>query len=219
MSFKNHQELDFHSKYHLFWNQEEDGVTMEVQVETHGWVGLGFSSNGGMTGADIFLGWIKDDGSTIYHDRHAITKDTPIIDAIQNYKFLGGLENETHTVLRFSRVWNTCDEDEDFNIEEGTTHLIWAFNNDDPLDDILSYGSYHGTENRGTKPLVLRGPAEVPFVQTPDMKTWDLTRKDYTIPPFKTTYQCEMFKVPQEMREKKHHMVAVSHLCTIFINK
>ena len=29
-------------------------------------------------------------------------------------KLLGGYQNDTHTVLRFSRPWNTCDEGQDY---------------------------------------------------------------------------------------------------------
>ena len=56
--FDNHQVLDPLSKYHLYWNANEDGITMEVSVETLGWVGLGFSPNGGMEGADMVMAWI-----------------------------------------------------------------------------------------------------------------------------------------------------------------
>lgn len=35
-------------------------VTVEVQVRTHGYVGLGFSRNGEMPGADVAIGWIHE---------------------------------------------------------------------------------------------------------------------------------------------------------------
>lgn len=33
-------------------------VTFEVQVRTHGYIGLGFSTNGELAGADVAIGWI-----------------------------------------------------------------------------------------------------------------------------------------------------------------
>ena len=34
----------------------------------------------------------------------------PLIDSSQDYSLLKGYQNETHTVLRFSRLWDTCDK-------------------------------------------------------------------------------------------------------------
>ena len=34
----------------------------QITCETTGWIGLGLSPNGGMTGADIAIGWITSDG-------------------------------------------------------------------------------------------------------------------------------------------------------------
>ena len=36
----------------------------------------------------------------------------PKIDDKQDFTVLGGSENETHTIVTFSRKWNTCDEKE-----------------------------------------------------------------------------------------------------------
>ena len=52
-------------KYFLYWAFNDDRITFEVHVRTHGWVGLGFTNNGGMKGADIVIGWIKN-GETYF---------------------------------------------------------------------------------------------------------------------------------------------------------
>lgn len=44
----------------------------------------------------------------------------PIKDPIQNYELLNGHQNNTHTVLMFTRLWNTCDESDDFMIGVNT---------------------------------------------------------------------------------------------------
>ena len=210
MNWQFHEILDPLDKFHAFWNQEESHVTMEIQVATLGWVGIGFSPNGDMKGADIFLAWVKD-GQIVAHDRHATERSTTLIDSRQDYSLLGGEENGTHTIIRFSRNWNTCDEnpDEDFMIEEETIRLIWAYNDNDPIDE--AYPEKHKDENRGAKAVVLRGPAEREFVSTPDMGTWDVFRNNYEIPSdTDTTYLCEIIKIPDFMLEQKHHVVAVS---------
>lgn len=49
-------------RYHVlsvFFFQE---ITLELSVETLGWIGFGVSPNGAMAGADILTGWVDEDG-------------------------------------------------------------------------------------------------------------------------------------------------------------
>ncbi len=47
-------------KYHMFWKYDEETITFEVWAKSLGWVGFGVSPNGGMTGADLTISWVKD---------------------------------------------------------------------------------------------------------------------------------------------------------------
>jgi len=42
-------------------------------------------------------------------DCYAYNNSLPVVDRSQDYKLLGGSENETHTTIIFSRQWDTCD--------------------------------------------------------------------------------------------------------------
>ena len=118
--------------------------TLQVHVEALGYVGFGISPNGGMTGADVVIGWVKDDGTAVFHvcdlirttkndvvirtlsrslilqisisldfqDRHALGEYEPIIDESQDVTLLAANLNDTHTILRFSRPYVTCDEND-----------------------------------------------------------------------------------------------------------
>ena len=46
--------------YHMFWKSDSSTITIEVHVAVKGWVGFGISPNGGMTNADIVIGYVKD---------------------------------------------------------------------------------------------------------------------------------------------------------------
>lgn len=50
--------LDSQGKYKIYWMHKENMITFLVQVETLGYVGLGFSSNGAMASSDIVIGGI-----------------------------------------------------------------------------------------------------------------------------------------------------------------
>ena len=43
-------------------------------------------------------------------DRHATDRDEPEVDQSQDYEMLLGYENGTHTVFRFRRQYDTCDQ-------------------------------------------------------------------------------------------------------------
>lgn len=47
-------------------------------------------------------------------DYHVLSLNSaPTLDTVQNYELLGGSQNQTHTVIRFQRPWNTCDLEQD----------------------------------------------------------------------------------------------------------
>lgn len=52
----------------------------------------------------------------IQQDLHGEGNWHPVLDDSQDLKILGGYQNDTHTVLRFSRLWDTCDDWHDFHI-------------------------------------------------------------------------------------------------------
>ena len=54
--------LDPAGKVHLAWTPHLDTKVIEFEytVQTLGWVGLGFSPNGGMLNSDAITAWIKD---------------------------------------------------------------------------------------------------------------------------------------------------------------
>ena len=53
-------------EYHLFWKYNDTHITFEVHVQTLGYVGFGLSPTGGMEGADVVIGWVKD-GQVSFH--------------------------------------------------------------------------------------------------------------------------------------------------------
>lgn len=62
-------------------------------------------------------------------------------------------QNETHTVLVFSRPYLTCDRQNDIEITSDTLRLIYAFGDDDPNDE--NSIQIHKHHNRGTKSALL----------------------------------------------------------------
>ena len=55
--------MDFaKDRYWAHWNHDNESITFELHGRTQGYLGLGFSSNGGMYGADMVIVWVDDSG-------------------------------------------------------------------------------------------------------------------------------------------------------------
>ena len=61
-NYAHHAVLDTQEKMRLYWTVNWDAkmVSFAVEAETTGWVGFGFSENGGMKGSDVVIGWVKN---------------------------------------------------------------------------------------------------------------------------------------------------------------
>ncbi|XP_035698652.1 DBH-like monooxygenase protein 1 homolog [Branchiostoma floridae] len=203
---RHHEYLDEDEKFVLLWSYDEDEIEFETQVQTRGWLGLGLSPNGGMPGSDIVIGWVKD-GQAYLTDRHATENSLPPEDESQDWELLSGYENDTHTVLRFKRKLQTCDV-RDRVINKDTVRLVWAWNDEDPVEGSGPSGPrYHGT-NRGTRSTMLLR-TDVPETTLPDnVLTHDLTMSNFIIPAKQTTYWCQIVELPR--LDRKHHLVMIS---------
>ena len=92
-----------HTNYTLYWNIPNDGkICMAVEVITLGWVGLGFSPNGGMVGSDIMMAWVVD-GQVTITDRYAVSQSLPVVDKQQDFELVEGYEEGEKTVIQFCR--------------------------------------------------------------------------------------------------------------------
>ena len=57
--------------------------------------------------------------TSMFQDRHALGEYEPIIDDSQDVTLLAANQNDTYTVLRFSRPYVTCDEnDRDITVSQ-----------------------------------------------------------------------------------------------------
>ncbi|XP_070564615.1 DBH-like monooxygenase protein 1 homolog [Ptychodera flava] len=195
--------LDSNENYHVYWKFDDEKITFEVHVRTTGWVGFGFSPNGGMPGSDMVVGWVLDNGEVKFTDRHAKSKSEPIVDDQQDYRLLLGKEEDDFTILKFERLIDTCDDEHDWLITSDTSRMIWAYHSRDPEDDESLLRHTH----RGSKSLRLFTVAgESDPDLGGDVVTYDLLNQNYLIPAKDTTYFCLGYKLPE--LDSKHHMIA-----------
>ncbi len=107
-----YEDLMDNGMYRLYWNYTDTVFTGEIHVKTSGWVGFGLSPNGGMTGADIAIGWISASGVANFTDRFATGKSMPMIDKKQDWKMLYSSYANGYTIFKFQRPILLCDSDD-----------------------------------------------------------------------------------------------------------
>lgn len=109
--------LELPSNIEVSWiDTDPEHVTIEMRGPTKGYIAIGFSPTGGMTGADMFVGWVDSNGSAHLLDMFGSHNGQPILDKRQDLELLGGREDGEGTTIVFKRKWDTCDEHEDFPI-------------------------------------------------------------------------------------------------------
>lgn len=70
-NFKSDHSVDLDENYRLMWQIKEQDIIFEIQVRTLGYVGLGFSRDGSLYGADVVIGWV-DQGQAYFQVSSAI---------------------------------------------------------------------------------------------------------------------------------------------------
>ncbi|XP_066533801.1 DBH-like monooxygenase protein 2 homolog [Hoplias malabaricus] len=192
--------LDPGNSVQLRWgfDQLNDSIVFELSVKTTGWVGFGFSHNGGMTGADIVTGGVGPNG-VYFTDRHSVGNSLPLEDEQQDYGLLSLTETDGQTVMKFQRSISACDEN-DYPITVMAVKLIYAYGKTDDF-------TYHGSQ-RGTKEVNLL--KFMPKASLPDSRYFDLTMTNFTVPAQETTYHCKIMRIPA--LDQKYHIYRVEPL-------
>ncbi|XP_049544997.1 MOXD1 homolog 2-like [Anopheles darlingi] len=196
--------------YRLLWSITGQDITFEVQARTHGYIGLGFSKDGTIYGADIVIGWV-DQGQVHFQDRHVKKHGDgqPLVDSSQDYVLLLGYENQTHTVLRFKRKLDTCDVAYDVPITNDTMRVIYMYHEKEPHGAFYTPGSLPDPAEafKQARSLFLTQRInQTPLKPDPRLKTLELLNQDVNLPQGDgTLHWCKMFKLNDINR--KHHLI------------
>lgn len=62
-SWNNEKQMD--ENFRLHWNIKWDKIYFELEVRSHGYLGIGFSKDGSLENADICLGYVEDDAAIV----------------------------------------------------------------------------------------------------------------------------------------------------------
>ncbi|XP_065899415.1 putative DBH-like monooxygenase protein 2 [Dysidea avara] len=198
-------QLDSAGNYTMFYTIDEDDklLSIAIHVQTTGWVGLGLSPTGQMPGSDVVIGWVDNSGASFFQDRYAFDRTIPRYDGSQDWKFIGSSEDNGITTFLFERLFETCDEG-DIAISAGdTTHLIYSYHSEDPIDN--QHISQH--EFQGVKTVNLFGQLQNTADPPANLQYVDVVNANVTVPSKDTTYLCTLIELPSQFKNKTHYLV------------
>ena len=119
------------------WRIEGDWISILLTAPTTGWLAVGFDPTSIMKDADIYIGYVADDGSVIVRDDFStwFTSHEPddSLGGTSDVRITGGEENENSTSISFAIPLDSGDK-HDRILEEGRKHtVILAFGIDDDI--------------------------------------------------------------------------------------
>ena len=152
------QQISADDTFYLKWsiNPTEKLIRFELDVKTSGWVGIGISPTGKMLDADIYLGYVKKDGTVELSDRIGIGHKLPVLDSTLGgtndvVDVTGSIQNG-RTSISFTRKLVTGDE-YDLDINVGVAYnLIFAFRSEGNPE---TEGTYNYHTRRFSKQIIL----------------------------------------------------------------
>lgn len=121
-------------RYISNWSVDEKHITVEITVETLGYIGWGISFNQSMIGADLFIAGVYDNNTNYHYDFHGVTNNAPVLDDVDNYELLSASQTSNTTTIRFRRALETGDNEGDKNITNSNQYILWAIGGSDDLD-------------------------------------------------------------------------------------
>ncbi|CAK8671995.1 unnamed protein product [Clavelina lepadiformis] len=204
--------LDYEKHFRVFWKVNDTHIEMEIHAITTGWVGIGFSPFGGMEGADIIVGWVRN-GQAHITDRYGPWYGGyPPTDREENVELLGGSECDGVTMIKFRRQLAACEKYHDRPITKGTVRIIYAYGVHDPVLNDLFFTDKHRFNHRGTKSILLLGrktrdKEQLLVQEAPDLQTFDIVNDGKSFETKSTYYKCRLLRLP-DLKEK-HHIIKI----------
>ena len=176
----------------MFWTPNEAACTVEfgLAVETDSYAALGISDSGGMTGSDIVMGWVTDDGEFMLQNRYALSRSFPNMMSDQSgiRKIDAWKEDVNGTVTTFLHFEKDTFPDTDFgvDIKLGTTRVIYTWGNQ-PMQS-NSDPVRHCNECRGPQSINLLQGDSVEHPLPDDAEYEDVVVSQHAVPATDTTY-------------------------------
>ena len=150
-----------------------------------------------------------DDGTVTLQDRYTDdSMNRPSLDDMDHLTLIEGEQEDGITRIRFQRTRSVdCDDSSghDLAVSQGTSRVIYAWNDQDGDADDADSIRYHGTTQRGSQSVNLWYGESGEVELEDDVDFIDLTMTNWSVSSEDTTYICKLFELP--IFEETQHVV------------
>jgi hypothetical protein len=198
-------------------------ITMNLDVATTGWVGVGLSPDGTMPNSDVIICYVNKSGVAVCSDRFAQARAAPPTDVS-----LGGKDDLTNvtgsvvngrTKISFTRSLNTGDK-WDIPITQGTAmNVLFSYRANGNPD--TENGQFLQHTNQGGKKIILYPAANQAtnldsYKNQTDVRMLSYKFDKYQIPAQQTTYMCKYFNTQQLVSQTTKLATNTSYHAIVF---
>ena len=187
--------LDTKGDVQLFWKTGDEYSTFGIASRSTGYLAVGFSQTGAMTGGDMAVGYTDQNGSFVFENRYATGFVTPQVspDQEKNMRLVEGAQANGVTSFVFEKQNNAdCYETQGDVAKDAWQWFIYAFSDDNSFVQ-------HAPGNNGKQYVKLGTGTTVSVndvVPVADSKSFTVTQPEVTIPTQVTTYCYSLHKMP-----------------------
>jgi len=203
--------------YLFAWSVDESAglIKLEFDVKTTGWVGFGISPNGLMINSDMYMGYIKKDGSPSVTDRYSIIGSSlPELDSevggINNIYDIEGSLSSGRTKISFTRAFDTKDKKDQVITKGKKYSVIFSYRLDGNPDTEGTFNKH--TESfahqiillpdlgQNVSPITLQEK----YKNDPDVKSMSIVHNKWAISSVsQVTYSCQVFDLQKMIRDNE----------------
>jgi hypothetical protein len=193
--FSRNSTLDTDGDVQLFWEIGDEYSTFGIASRSSGYLALGFSETGAMTGADMAVGYMGENGEFVLENRHATGFVSPEIseDEENNIRLKEGHQQDGVTAFIFEKKNNAdCLQNQVNVATESWQWFIYAFSNDNTF-------AQHKPGNNGKKYVKLGTGKTVSVNEAraiDNTRSFTIVNPKITIPTAETTYCYSLHKMP-----------------------
>lgn len=187
--------LDDNGDVQLYWKTGDNYSTFGIASRSAGYLALGFSETGAMTGADIAVGYNNDNNEFQFENRRAAGFITPELseDQDNNMRFIEGHQENGVTSFVFEkRNLAECLESQSNVNTNSWQWFIYSFSNDNAF-------TQHGPGQNGKKYVKLGQGKTISVNEVRDIadtKNFTVIQPETTVPTDETTYCYSLHKMP-----------------------
>lgn len=193
--FENNIALDTKGNVQLFWKMGDVYSTYGIASRSSGYLALGFSETGAMTGADIAVGRKDDSGKFVLENRHAGGFFTPQLSKDQevNIRLKQGNQTDGVTWFIFEKKNSAVCLEEQADVHlDSWQWFIYAFSDDNTFQKHQPGHNGKQYVKLGTGKTVFRNEVRA----IPDSENFTITQPEITVSTDETTYCYTLHKLP-----------------------